>query len=224
MDTNQGLSGDFRDEIFRINCVEISSELINQDYEEYPILLVDNALKDEDREAYEDYICYGRKGMPSWKDYYAIKNLVETLEEIDGLDNKDASDLLSRVEESFLNTLFSRISVDKEVLDFPLKKVFFHILQKLEFFYPDDDRLIKYLLMIDTTDASKAAFEDALAQYQQIFQDDHYFQSNEKLLVELIMNYFHNDNKKVFNEKLKLMDNDRAQDKLSDYLSKVNVF
>ncbi len=215
-------SNDFRDEIFRINCVEISSELLNPKYEEYPILFVDNALDEKQQEEYEDYIQYGRNGMPNWKDYYAIKNLVETLQEIDGLDNKDAINVLKDVEEGFIRTLFARIQLDIGELRNPMKAILFSVLQKAEFFYPEDDRLLQFLLRVDSGETTKKSYEGALDQYKTIFQDDHYFQNDEKLLVDILLGYFNSD-KKAYNHKMKTLQSDRLKDKLQDFLLHVQM-
>ncbi len=215
-------SHDFRDEIFRINCVEISSELLNPKFEEYPILFVDNALNEEQQEEYEDYVQYGRNGMPNWKDYYAIKNLVETLQEIDGLDNKEAINVLKDVEEGFIRTLYTRIHLDIGELRNPMKAILFAVLQKVEFFFPEDDRLLRFLLMVDAGEATKESYEKAKDQYKTIFQDDHYFQSDEKLLVDLILSYFDSD-KKEYHYKIKTLQSDHLKDKLQNFLSQVQM-
>ncbi len=224
MSFGNDMSDEYRDEIFRLNCLEISSEQMNPQFDdEYPILLVDNVLSDDQKDEYEDYISYGRNGMPQWKDYYAVKNLVETLQEVDGLDNNDAVDLLKRVEGAFIANLYLKINVNKDKLSCPIKNTLFGILQKLEFFYPSDHRLVKYLLMIDNRSLMLSALDDAKDQFQKIFQDDHYFLRDEKLLMEVYLNYFSENGKKLALDQIHLFKSEKAKHYLPQFLSEVKV-
>ncbi|MDH4129676.1 MAG: hypothetical protein OEV44_13025 [Spirochaetota bacterium] len=220
---SSGISENYKDELFRINCIEISSEIINPKYEEYPILFVDNALKGSEKEEYEDYIFYGRNGMPNWKDYYAIKNLVETLKEIDGLENKDAAGLIERVEESFLSALYSRFYLKGNKFVLGIKSLIFPILQKLELFYPESKSILKFILKLNLGEIANNDIAEALNEFRTIFQDDHYFLDDEKLFIELCFNYFNPEKKKLFEEKVEKLKSEKVKIKLPEHLSTVKI-
>jgi len=217
------LPDETRDEIFRLNCIEITSESGNPKFEEYPILFVDNALKDDDFQEYEDYLFYGRNGMPRWKDYYAIKSLAETLEEIDGLENKEAITTLQQVEESFLSTLYSRFKIDRQEISPKLRSVLFAIIQKLELFYPDNDKLLGFLLKVDYGLINKTDLENAQKQFDGIFKDDHYFTVNELLFIKASISYFDPSQQTEYKSYLKKMSSEVIQEELTKVLSQVKL-
>ncbi len=226
MDFDNGQLNDsslnYKKELYRLNCVEISSEIINPKYEEYPILFVDNIIKGNEKNEYENYVIGGRNGMPCWKDYYAIKNLVETLLEIDSLENKGAVKLLKQVEKSFIGQLYKKLDMSKDELSPQLKSFLFSVLQKLEFFYPDDVRIIKFLLEIDHGTVSANNINDAQMQYNSIFVDDHFFLKDEKLFIELCLIYFDSAKQKTFQTKLKKLKSIKLKKRVPELLEKTN--
>lgn len=213
-------NSEFKNELFRINCLEISSEILNQKYEEYPIYFVDDKLDENERMEYEDYVLFGRNGMPNWKDYFAIKNLVETLSEIDGIENEDASFFLSQIEGSFVQTLFSKISLEQQKLNCPLADLF-TAMQKLEFFFPEKNDLINFLLQFDSGHAEQDQLSLAHAEFKEIFSDDPYFTKTEKDLIETML-LFPKDKSKA-EKKLNKMTSGRKLDRLLDYFNKITV-
>ena len=184
--------------IFRANCIELSSEVLDSKYEEYPILYVDNLLKGKEKEEYEKYVIFGRGGLPIWKDYYAIKNLSETLEEIGDLGNPGGFKLLESIRESFLKVLLERLKLvgDGEGVD--IQKMLrsldgrdiFLILQKLEYFYSGKKGLLRLLLSIELKRVKKEHLEEAFKEYEEVLMEDSYFLDEESLFLDLVILYF----------------------------------
>ncbi len=215
----------YKAELYRLNCIEISSELINPKYEEYPILFVDNAIKSKNElTEYENYVLGARNGMPSWKDYYAIKNLVETLEEVAGLENDNAKILLKQVKKRFIKNLYSKININKDNISPAIEPYLFPILQKLELFFPEDNSFINLLLKIDYGKLSKTDLINAKKQLKTLFKEDHYFLDNEKIFLTLNLEYFDSQKQTSFNKKLAKLKNTTIKKSLSEVLSKVKVF
>lgn len=213
----------YKAEIYKLNCVEISSEELNPEYSEHPILFVDNVLGEEERKAYERYVMTGRNGMPNWKDYYEIKNLVETLQEIDGLDNKGAIQFLKEVEKYFIQTLFKKIDLDRKKLTSPLKHDIFSILQKLELFFPEKEGLIQFILMLDAGEMKKNGLSPAEEDYKLLLKEDHFFVGNEKGIIEIALKFFEKNDGKELPKLLKKFSNSKLKKKLSEYLPEVSL-
>ena len=183
--------------IFRANCIELSSEVLDSKYEEHPILYVDNLLKGKEKEEYEKYVIFGRGGLPIWKDYYAIKNLSETLEEIGDLGNPEGFQLLENIRESFLKVLLERLKVgvgegvdiQKMLRSLDSRNIFL-ILQKLEYFYPEKKELLRLLLSIELKKVKKEYLEGVFKEYEEVLMEDSYFLDEESLFLDLVILYF----------------------------------
>lgn len=216
-----------REQAFQMEFLELDSEALNPKYEEYPVLYVDNALDESEKKEYESYVLYGRDGMPSWKDYYTIKNLIETLSEIDDSDHSSSFELLAKIKKSFLKGLFDRLHIEKETLSFPLKDKLFSILQKLELFYSEYNSILNCIIHLDSQKVPEKELKEALKEKQAIEEKDLYFLEEELFLIQILIDYFLSPEKYRKNlSKLqtKNMLEKEQTEKITRFLSEVRVY